>query len=343
MGKLRSVLKEYNLNDPASVLFFIIGVGAVISICYIAVISAITYNIKFKSELAVAADTGEDFNGFKTDITRSSISIDKIYNKGPVKGSIPSINNPKFELATNSNLQDQEQGILINFENKTQKFYPLDILVWHEVINDAFGYYPFAVTYSPLTGTAAVFERKINDRVLLFGATGMLYESNLIMYDSATESLWSQNERRAVVGEYNGTNLNLIKFNLSTYKDAKEKYPDLKVLTTNTGFSRDYNNNPYEDYSKKSDIYPEFGITDINTDHFSKALVYSVPYEGKVYSVLVDELKNKPAVFDNGIVISEVDKEINAKINGVSLDLPGYYEMWFSWAIKHSVDGFLDN
>lgn len=341
MGKLRVVLKEYNLGDPISILFFIIGVGTVISICYIGIISTLSYNLKFKSDLAVAADSSYNFNGFKTDVTRTSISLDEIYNKGPVRGSIPAIVNPKFDLASSSNLNEEEKGILIDFEGKVQKFYPLNIMVWHEVVNDEFGYFPFAVTYSPLTGTAIVFERKLNNKELIFSATGMLYKSNLIMYDSATESLWSQNERRAVAGEYNGTNLNLIKFNLTTFKYAKEKYPEVKVLTTNTGFSRDYSNNPYKDYSNTQEIYPEFGITDVNTDHFSKSLVYSVPYEGKVYSALVDNLQVTPVVFDNGIVINKKDEEINAKINGVSVDLPGYYEMWFSWAIKHSLDGVL--
>src|SRR3989344_4868604 len=146
--------------------------------------------------------------GLNTDTGKSSIDQSKIVSGGPGKDGIPAISNPKFVDIGDEELSDSTSGILINL-NKQTRFYPFNILVWHEIVNDSIEGSYIAVTFCPLCGSAIVFDRRVGDEILEFGVSGLLYESNLLMYDKKTESLWSQVLGEAVVGSYTGTKLAL--------------------------------------------------------------------------------------------------------------------------------------
>ena len=124
------------------------------------------------------------------------------------------------------------------------RFYPYSIIVWHEIVNDTFDGIPIAVTFCPLCETGIVFNRRIGESVVTFGVSGLLYESNLLMYDIETESLWSQTLGKAVVGTYTNTQLVRLPIQVITFKEVKEKYPTAHVLSTDTSFNRDYTRNP---------------------------------------------------------------------------------------------------
>jgi len=136
-------------------------------------------------------------------------------------------------------------GLEINGEAKA---YPLFILVWHEIVNDRVGEVPVAVTYCPLCYTNQVFERIIDGKTVEFGTSGKLYNSNLLMYDRLTESYWSQALGMAVKGELSGYQLNLVPFDVITWKDWKLLHPETLVLTTDTGYIRSYATDPYGSY-----------------------------------------------------------------------------------------------
>ena len=126
--------------------------------------------------------------------------------------------------------------------------YPLQILMWHEIVNDVAGSVPVTVTFCPLCNSALVFERRVDGATLDFGTSGMLYKSDLVMYDRQTHSLWAQMEGRAIVGTLAGTRLGLVPANTIAYEDWKAAHPRGKVLSRETGFSRSYGLNPYESY-----------------------------------------------------------------------------------------------
>jgi len=177
------------------------------------------------------------------------VKLDKIKNTLP-KDAIPSIDNPKFVTVSEVDFVSDENLIVgVHYKNES-KAYPLSILTWHEIVNDEIGGLPIAVTYCPLCFTNQVFERTINGQVNELGVAGKLYNSNLVMYDRLTDSLWSQAIGLAIKGELTGTQLKRVPFDVMRWSDWKALYPDTLVLTLDTGHARPYSSNPYSDYFK---------------------------------------------------------------------------------------------
>lgn len=176
------------------------------------------------------------------------IPLDKIKEGGPPKDGIPSIDDPVFVNVQESNFMSDSDTVIGLEINGETKAYPIFILVWHEIVNDRVGGIPIAVTYCPLCYTNQVFERIIDGQEVEFGTSGKLYNSNLLMYDRLTESYWSQALGIAVKGELSGYQLNLIPFDVITWKDWKSLHPETLVLTTDTGYIRSYATDPYGNY-----------------------------------------------------------------------------------------------
>jgi len=128
------------------------------------------------------------------------------------------------------------------------KGYPLQILTWHEIVNDQVGDTPVVVTFCPLCNTAIAFDRRVGDQLLDFGTTGRLRFSNLIMYDRQTETWWQQATGEAIVGELTGTQLQFIPAPMISWEEFKEANPDADVLSRETGYQRSYGRNPYPGY-----------------------------------------------------------------------------------------------
>ena len=185
------------------------------------------------------------------------VPLDQIVSGGPPPDGIPSIDNPKFvnvQDAANF-LSDSDLVLGLNI-NSDIRAYPLVILVWHEIVNDKVGGIPVAVTYCPLCFTNQVFNSTVgNNQILKFGTSGKLYNSNLVMYDRTSKSLWSQALGQGIVGKYAGQKLQRIPFDIAYWKDWKQLYPNSKVLSKNTGFSRPYGADPYGDYYTSDQLY----------------------------------------------------------------------------------------
>lgn len=128
-------------------------------------------------------------NGF--DLGNSSILVEDIKSGGPPKDGIPAIDHPKFLSASKASLSNNDR-ILGVHENGIAKAYPIAIMNYHEIVNDLFGNKAVVVTYCPLCGSGIAFNAKINDQTLSFGVSGLLYNSDVLLYDRETESLWSQ-------------------------------------------------------------------------------------------------------------------------------------------------------
>lgn len=182
------------------------------------------------------------------------IPLDDIKSGGPPKDGIPSIDNPKFVKAQDAQFVSDGDFVIGLDINGETKAYPLFILVWHEIVNDRFGNTPVAVTYCPLCFTTQVFDRTIDGAETEFGTSGKLYNSNLVMYDRNTDSMWSQALGKAIVGDLTGYELQKIPFDLAKWSDWKMLHPDTLVLSTDTGFSRPYGTDPYGDYYTDSRI-----------------------------------------------------------------------------------------
>jgi Protein of unknown function (DUF3179) len=131
-----------------------------------------------------------------------------------------------------------------------ERAYPVQILIWHEIVNDTVGGTPVAVTYCPLCNSALAFDRRAAGRVLDFGTSGMLYNSDLVMYDRQTRSLWPQIEGRAVAGVLTGTTLTPYVVSTVSWGEWRAAHPDDWVLSRDTGHPRDYGRNPYTGYDQ---------------------------------------------------------------------------------------------
>lgn len=187
----------------------------------------------------------------KTDFSKHSVPYREIISGGPPRDGIPAIDSPKFVSAREADgwLASREAVVALEIGGDARA-YPVQILIWHEIVNDVVGGTPVAVTWCPLCNTAIVFRRELDGLVLDFGTTGRLRFSNLIMYDRQTESWWQQASGEAIVGELTGKRLAMVPANLVSWQDYKTAYPSGRVLSRETGHSRPYGLNPYIAYDQ---------------------------------------------------------------------------------------------
>ena len=186
---------------------------------------------------------------FSTDFSITSIDFAEILSGGPPKDGIPAILFPKFvDIETAENWLEPKEPVVQLVVNGVAKAYPIQILMWHEIVNDEIGGVPVLVTFCPLCNTAIAFERTVNGEVFDFGTTGRLRFSNLIMYDRQTETWWQQAEGKGIVGELTGTQLVFVPAAIISWDEFRKAYPEGLVLSRDTGFNRNYGNNPYVGY-----------------------------------------------------------------------------------------------
>lgn len=186
------------------------------------------------------------------------IPQDQVFDGGPGKDGIPSIDNPKFSNASEIDFLSDEDLVIGVKVGEDIRAYPHPILDWHEIVNDKIGGLPLAVTYCPLTGTAIGWKREVKGQETTFGVSGLLYNTNLIPYDRNTDSRWSQMLLKSVNGNLSGTEIETYPLIETTWKTWKQLFPNSKVLNTNTGFSRSYGVYPYGNYRTNNNflIFP---------------------------------------------------------------------------------------
>ncbi|WP_306114958.1 MULTISPECIES: DUF3179 domain-containing protein [unclassified Roseovarius] len=176
----------------------------------------------------------------------------EILSGGPPRDGIPALSSPKSVRAKNeTRIEDREPVVTVEIEGQTPRTYPIRYLTWHEIVNDKVGGVPYAVTYCPLCNSAPTFDRRVKGRVLTFGVTGKLKDSNLIMYDRETESWWQQATGEGIVGYFTGAELTSIPSWMESWAEFKTRNPNGLVMAQ-PNFSRTYGRNPYVSYDSSS-------------------------------------------------------------------------------------------
>lgn len=179
----------------------------------------------------------------------ASVPLEEIRPGGPPPDGIPPIDDPVFEpVATADEWLQPPDPVLVFGLGDDVRAYPLAILTYHEIVNDTVAGEPIVVTYCPLCNSGLVFERTVDGQVLDFGTSGRLWRSNLVMYDRATRSLWSQFTGEAIVGDFLGTKLKRLPLQIVSWDGYRSQHPDGRVLSRDTGHQRPYGNNPYVGY-----------------------------------------------------------------------------------------------
>ena len=261
-------------------------VAASLCMCLVAAISA------FAAERYTAAWPHTDF-------TRTAVPLSEVISGGPGKDGIPSIDDPKFvEPADAVSWIDADEPVVLLASASSARLYPLQLLTFHEIVNDTFEGRPVAVTFCPLCNASIVFDRRVDDRVLAFGTTGLLRHSDLVMYDRTTESWWQQFTGEAIVGEMTGRTLDVVPSSIVSFREATAAYPDARVLSRDTGFSRPYGQNPYPGYDRVGQRPFLFrGETDGRLPAMARVL--GVERNGDVRVFPHDELVKTPVVNDD--------------------------------------------
>ena len=214
-----------------------------------------------------------------------SIPQGNVVDGGPGKDGIPSIDNPNFLRASSTtDIGDDDLVVGIRYNGET-KAYPHDILNWHEIVNDGSAAAPFVVSFCPLTGSTVAWQSNALSGDPTYGVSGLLYESNLILYDRETDSHWSQMLEESVEGLRRGDRPIGIQVVETTMATWRAMYPDSDVLSRNTSFSRDYDVTPYPGYTTNSDLL--FSVTNLDNRLHPKERVIGITTnsENKAYQI----------------------------------------------------------
>ena len=238
-----------------------------------------------------------------TDFNNAIIDISEIISGGVPKDGIPAIDDPEFVRVDSAKqwLDPLEPVIVLDILGES-KAYPLQILIWHEIVNDKLNDRYVAVTFCPLCNASIVFDRNLDGTILDFGTTGRLRHSDLIMYDRQTESWWQQITGQGVVGEFAGIRLQRLPAQIVSFGEYQSAYPQGEVLSRDTGFRREYGSNPYRGYD------------DINSQPFllSETADPRLPAMERVINVSVGD-RHRVYPFTE----LQMEPVINDKINGI--------------------------
>jgi len=266
-----------------------------IRILLAAVISLGAVGCTFSQEKTNVQPEKETIKGWKTNVGKRSINLDEITSGGPGKDGIPALDAPKFiSIGEAQKWLKSNEPVISLIINGEARAYPLQILIWHEIVNDEFKGQSVMVTFCPLCYTAIAFDRKLDGKVYSFGVSGMLRHSDMVMFDRQTESWWQQISGEAIVGDLTGKTLKQFPSQIVSFGQFSKAFPDGTVLSRETGHKREYGNNPYRGYDDitktpflfrgKSDerLKPMEKIIAVEFDSATKAYPHSITRKKRV-------------------------------------------------------------
>ncbi len=279
----------------------------------------------------------------RTNFDKRTVEFSEILSGGPPKDGIPPIDNPKFiPVADEAGLTDSDPVVGLTV-NGVSKAYPLRVLIWHEIVNDSIGGVPVSVTFCPLCNTAVVYDRRLDGRVLDFGTTGKLRNSDLVMYDRQTESWWQQFLGPGIIGEMTGKTLKALPARLESWAKFKARAPRGQVLVPTYPGMRNYGRNPYTGYDSLPRPFLYSGAMPKNVAPLSR--VISIGDRSQAWSL--DLLRRKKELqLDDGLIIrwtpgqnSALDSSViseGADVGNVTVqrngrDVPYYVDFAFAF------------
>ena len=243
-----------------------------------------------------------------TDFERTSVqNWAEILSGGPPKDGIPSLSDPSFiGVAKETRIDDREPVIAVEIDGAKPRAYPIRYLTWHEIVNDTVGGVPVAVTFCPLCNSGITFDRRVKGKLLTFGVSGKLRNSDMVMFDRETESWWQQAIGMGIVGEFNGVELKQLPTWMESWAEFKARNPDGLVMDQ-PGWPRQYGANPYVSYdsSRKPFLYngemPPHGVP---------ALARVVRVGDNAWTV--ERLRKEGKVTEAGVTISWASGQASA-------------------------------
>jgi hypothetical protein len=268
------------------------------------------------------------------------VPAEEIHDGGTGRDGIPALFYPDFvsaEAAGFLNAKDRVLGIEID---GVARAYPIRILNYHEIVNDAFGGKALVITYCPLCNSGVAFDaRAVGQSRLEFGVSGLLYNSDVLLYDRETHSLWSQIDKIAISGSMKGTRLTSLPMAHTTWRDWVARYPQTEVLSDKTGHNRDYRKDPYRDYRRDGALM--FPVAEKNSKYRRKSLVLGLEIDGQFKAYPFKELRQGAPVFSDEFAGQQFEVRFDRKNETASVigedgnELPSLVAYWFAWYAFH--------
>ena len=283
--------------------------------------------------------SASSLNGFNIS-EDALVPVEEIHSGGPPRDGIPSIDAPRFIAATAADDIRPQDRVLGLRRGNLAKAYPIAILNWHEIVNDRFEQEPVVVTYCPLCGSGVAYTALLDGQEVNFGVSGLLYNSDVLLYDRQTESLWSQILATAISGPMKGTRLDMLPLKHTTWAEWRSEHPDTLVLSRETGFSRDYGRDPYAGYQNSKGIW--FPVAAKDPRYHPKERVVGLELEGRFKAYPLAELSKtgEEIIKDR---FNGRDLRIRYRSNGQSAtvtgsdgaEIPAITSFWFAWYAFH--------
>ena len=280
---------------------------------------------------------------FKLTQEDSDVPFDSLMQACPAPDCIPSIDHPVFVPASEvTYLLDDDLVLTLTFNGITRA-YPTRILDHHEIVNDMFNRDPVAITYCPLCGSGLAFDRRQGGQVLDFGVSSLLHNSDLVMYDRQTKSLWQQITGQAFAGQSRGSQLKSLPLSMITWNQWRQQYPQAEVLTVDDIQSETYTKDAYADYAGSDRLYMPVSATSARLH--PKRVIYGLEIGERALAIdsewllkeggFSDEYDGKKLVFKltgNG--------EVDASLDGERVTVHRMY--WFAWYSFHPQTSLVD-
>lgn len=281
----------------------------------------------------------QTMNGF--DLSQAAVPLSEIHRGGPPRDGIPALTDPEFLQAGDAPWLRDEDRVLGVYRNGIAKAYPLGIMNYHEVVNDVFAEEPIAVTYCPLCFSGIAFQAQERDGArLLLGVSGLLYNSDVLLYDRRTESLWSQIAARAISGPRRGETLEAIPIANTTWAAWREEHPESLVLSRNTAYSRNYDRDPYAEYVEDEALmfpvrfrmhgkHPKTPVLGVRVGELARAYPFSAfPETGR--HRIEDELGGESLA-----ILIDADAQSGRVLDAQGEEIPSLIAFWFAWFAFH--------
>lgn len=288
---------------------------------------------------ASAIAAAQTNNGF--DLSDALIPAADIHWGGVPRDGIPSIDHPKFIIAPDATFLRDQDRVLGVHRNGVAKAYPIRILDRHEVVNDRFLEERIVVTYCPLCYSGMSFSIAADSVAKTFGVSGLLYNSDVLLYDRETESLWSQIMSQAVGGPLRGLEITPVVTAHTTWRDWRARFPETLVLSTETGFAMQYKNSPYDEYQRSRQTM--FPVQNRSRQYSNKELVLGVSIEDKFKAYPFKELRRHDlASFDDtfaGTTLTikwDESEQFATAFNSDGDEIATVIVYWFAWFAFHT-------
>jgi hypothetical protein len=296
--------------------------------------------------LVVLASSAQGQRNYEVDIladtfgfdeaTEKSVSLDDLHQGCPARDCIPSIDAPKFVAAIDAtHVADDDVVIAISYGGD-YRAYPARILDHHEIVNDTIAGEAIAITWCPLCGSAVGLRRKVAGELTEFGVSGVLYNSDLVLYDRVTETLWDQIIAEGIVGPMTGAKLELVPVTMTRWSRWRAAHPDTLVLSTDTGFEKDYTVDRYAEYRGSLRLF--MPVSNEDDRIHPKSVVFGFNIDGKTVAY-TETLLQKHATYEHELdgvghsVTLHSDDTVTLQRDSAIFEPIRLY--WFAWYTFH--------